>query len=64
MNNEEANKVANNMTYKEALYNVFVSKGVRYRKATFIKLRELADIAIKLDNGYKLIKSDKESEGE
>ena len=45
MTKEEAQEYAVNMTYAEAVYNCFNAKGVSYRKATFIKLNELAKIA-------------------
>ena len=49
MNLEEAKEYAKTMTYSEAVSNVRYSKGIKYRKATMIKLRELAEIADKLD---------------
>lgn len=50
MNVEQAKEYAKTMTYSEAVSNVRYSKGIKYRKATMIKLRELAEIADKLDN--------------
>lgn len=41
MTREEAEKYAENMTYREALYNLKQGKSVPYRKATFIKVNEL-----------------------
>ncbi len=45
MNLEQAKEYAKRMTYREAVANVKTSKGIKYRKATMIKLRELAEIA-------------------
>lgn len=49
MNAEQAKAYAENMTYSEAVSNLKYAKGVRYRKDTKIKLRELAEIADALD---------------
>ena len=49
MNTEQAKEYAKTMTYSEAVSNVRYSKGIKYRKATMIKLRELAEIADSLD---------------
>ena len=49
MNTEQAKEYAKTMTYSEAVSNVRYSKGIKYRKATMIKLRELAIIADRLD---------------
>ena len=49
MNTEQAKEYAKTMTYSEAVANVKYSKGIKYRKATMIKLRELAEIADRLD---------------
>ena len=38
---EKAEKYAENMTYREAIYNLKQAKSVPYRKATFIKVNEL-----------------------
>ena len=43
MTREEAEKYAENMTYREAIYNLMQAKSVPYRKATFIKVNELLD---------------------
>ena len=43
MTREEAEKYAENMTYREAIYNLKQAKSVSYRKATFIKVNELLD---------------------
>ena len=43
MTREEAEKYAENMTYREAIYNLMQAKSVPYRKATFIKVYELLD---------------------
>lgn len=53
MNTIEAKECAKNMSYSDAVSNCFQAKGVNYRKATFIKLTELAKLAKKLDEiGY------------
>ena len=49
MNNEDAKRIADRMTYREAIMNCFYAKGIRYRKATKIKLNELLEIANSLD---------------
>lgn len=49
MTREEAIECAKNMTYQEAIRNTMYAKGVRYKKATRIKLHELAEIADKID---------------
>lgn len=41
MTREEAKKYAENMTYREAIYNLKKAKSVPYRIATFIKVNEL-----------------------
>ena len=41
MTREEAEKYAENMTYREAICNLKQAKSVPYRKATFIKVNEL-----------------------
>lgn len=41
MTREEAEKYAENMTYREAICNLKQAKSVPYRKATFIKIDEL-----------------------
>lgn len=43
MTREEAEKYAENMTYREAICNLKQAKSVPYRKATFIKVNELLD---------------------
>lgn len=43
MTREEAKKYAENMTYREAIYNLKKAKSVPYRKSTFIKVNELLD---------------------
>lgn len=43
MTREEAEKYAENMTYREAICNLKQAKSVPYRKATFIKVDELLD---------------------
>lgn len=49
MNVEQAKEYAKTMTYKQAVYNCFHAKGIMFRKATLIKLHELAEIADRLD---------------
>ncbi len=53
MNLEEAKKVAENMTYSDAVYNALGGKCIPYRKATKIKLKELLEIAKQLDKEVK-----------
>ena len=48
MNLEEAKEYAETMSYKQAVSNCYHAKGIMYRKATIIKLRELAEIADRL----------------
>ena len=50
MNMEEAQKIANKMSFTSAVYNALNAKCVPYRKATKIKLGELLDIAKDVDN--------------
>ena len=49
MNLEEAQKIANKMCFKDAVYNALYAKCVPYRKATKIKLNELLNIAKDVD---------------
>ena len=44
MTREEAEIYAENMTYRDAVYNALQGKCIPYRKATLIKLYELLDI--------------------
>lgn len=53
MNKEDAKRLADRMTYSEAIMNCFYAKGIRYRKATKIKLNELLEIANRLDKQEK-----------
>ena len=55
MNTEQAKEYAKTMTYSEAVHNVSYGKCIKYRKATMIKLRELAEIADLLDKADKMI---------
>ena len=48
MNRARAEEYAKTMTYKQAISNIRTGKGIMYRKATMIKLYELAEIADKL----------------
>ena len=52
MNLEQAREYAKTMTYMQAVANITYAKGIKYRKATIIKLCELAKIADKLDTMY------------
>ena len=54
MNLEQAKEYAKTMTYGQAVSNCFHAKGIMYRKATLIKLHELAEIADRLDNADTL----------
>ena len=54
MNVEQAKEYAKTMTYSEAVSNVKRSKGIKYRKATMIKLRELTEIADRFDKANTL----------
>ena len=47
MNMEEAKKVAEKMTYREAVMNCLYARCVPYRKATRIKMQELLELAEK-----------------
>ena len=49
MNTEQAQDISKNMSYQQALHNVFNGKSIPYRKATFMKLTELVALAEKLD---------------
>lgn len=49
MNLEQAKELASKRTYRWAVENIVTGKGIKYRKATMIKLRELARIADELD---------------
>lgn len=45
MNLKEAKEYAETMSYRKAINNIRYAKGIAYKKATWIKLRELAEIA-------------------
>lgn len=49
MNTEQAKAYAKTMTYRQAISNCYHAKGIMFRKATMIKLCELAEIADRLD---------------
>lgn len=49
MTQEEANKYAKSMTFRDAVFNLMDAKCIPYRKATFIKIYELLDIIEPLD---------------
>lgn len=44
MTRDEADNMAKNMSYRQAVYNAFAGRGVPYRKATKKKLLELLDM--------------------
>ena len=44
MTNDEAIEYAKTMTYQDAIYNLMRARCVPYRKATFIKIKELLEI--------------------
>lgn len=48
MTKEEAQEYAKSMTYSDAVYNAIQGRAIPFRKATMIKLWELAEIAEKL----------------
>lgn len=50
MNTEEAKVLAQDMTYDQAIYNVFRGKSIPYRKATMIKIHEMAEKIKQLEN--------------
>ena len=60
MNREEAEKIASQMTYSDAVYNALQGKSIPYRKATLIKLYKLLDIAKQADEICKHKGSDTE----
>ena len=41
MTREEAQKYAEDMTYRDAVFNLLKAKSIPYRKATLIKIHEL-----------------------
>ena len=41
MTNQEAVEYAGNMTYRDAINNLMKARSIPYRKATFIKVKEL-----------------------
>lgn len=60
MNTEQAKEYAKTMTYSEAIMNLQFAKGIQYKKATRIKLLELARIADLLDKADNMIEFEKE----
>lgn len=54
MTKDEAIECAKNMTYQEAIRNTMYAKGIMYKKATRIKLQELAEIADILEKGKNM----------
>ena len=50
MNCDEAKKVAEQMTYRQAVQNCLYARCVPYKKATKIKLLELLDVVEKMEN--------------
>lgn len=53
MNMQEAEKVAENMSYRQAVINCLYARCVPYRKATKIKMKQLLEIAEKRDEKIK-----------
>lgn len=53
MNTEEAKVLAQDMTYDQAIYNVFRGKSIPYRKATMIKLHEMTEKIKQLEESHK-----------
>ena len=49
MNMEEAKRIADQMSYEDAVYNAMKGRCVPYRKATRIKLNELLEVAREID---------------
>lgn len=58
MNRTQAEEYAKTMTYKQAISNIRTGKGIMYRKASLIKLRELAEIADKLERDNDMTKEE------
>ena len=58
MNREEAQEYAKTMSYKKAVLNCIHAKGIAYRKASLIKLQELAEIADKLERNNGMTKEE------
>lgn len=54
MNKEEAEEYAKTMTYKEAVNNLKQARAIPYRKATLIKVYELAEMLDKENKGEDL----------
>lgn len=55
MNCDEAKKVAEQMTYRDAVINALCGRCIPFRKATRIKLKELLEI---VENMEKEVKND------
>lgn len=51
MTNDEAIEYAKTMTYQDAIYNLMQAKCIPYRKATFIKIKELLAVIDKHISG-------------
>lgn len=60
MNVKEAEKIADKMSYREAVMNCLYAKCVPYRKATKIKLNELLEIAENADKAYQQGRADEQ----
>ena len=58
MKKEEAQEYAKTMSYKKAVLNCIHAKGIAYRKASLIKLQELAEIADKLERNNGMTKEE------
>ena len=50
MTREEAKEYAKNMSYADAIYNLYQAKSISYKKATLIKLKEMADKIKAMEN--------------
>jgi len=50
MTREEAEEYARHMTFADAIYNLEQAKSIPYRKATFIKIKELLKIVAEIED--------------
>ena len=48
MTREEAEEYAKHMTFEDAIYNLSQARSIPYRKATFIKIKELLKIVTEI----------------
>ena len=58
MNLQEARKIADKMSYKQAIYNCFKGKSIPYKTASLIKIKELLDVAKDTDKLVEQIRND------